>query len=153
MALTGGVKVKWYGDRVVKAVRKGAEAALLKCGAEVEREAKILTKVSGVKISHRWKRATTAAQARRFSKGWKTKHGTPSTPPAPPHQQSSALNRSIQFADTPEGTVIVGPTEKYGKVHEYGGEFGGRHYPARPFMQPALTIARPRFQRHFKGII
>lgn len=80
------------------------------------------------------------------------RHMTPSTPPNPPHLRTGSLKSSV--ASAPSGqTYIIGPTERYGKVHEQGGEWGGRHYPARPFMWPSLVEVRTEFAPLFKAIL
>jgi phage gpG-like protein len=58
---------------------------------------------------------------------------TPSQPGTPPHTQSGAGRASIQQAETPEGTRVIGPTEIYMKIHEFGGII-------RPRIAKALAI-------------
>ena len=44
---------------------------------------------------------------------------------------------------------LTGVTAFYGAIHEKGGEFGGRHYQARPFMVPALRRCEAKFAAIF----
>jgi len=74
----------------------------------------------------------------------------PSAPGTPPHVQLGALRASITHATTHRGETnapveIVGPTAKYGAVHE----FGSRTHPKRPFMRPALQRIAPQIKRLF----
>lgn len=84
----------------------------------------------------------------------------PSPPGTPPHVQSGIGRNSIRSAfifglgDTPM-TAVVGPTNVafyMGHIHERGGEFGGRRYPARPFMVPALRRVQGNFPELFREI-
>ena len=40
-----------------------------------------------------------------------------------------------------------------GAAHEFGGKFYSNDYPERPFMQPALERALPRFAGEWAGSI
>ena len=127
---TFGVKqVKIYEGKLRAVVKQRCLGPLMKCGALVEGEAK------------------RSMQAGGRVKGRKT--GVPSAPGDPPHVQAGALRASIAYSATMEGTVVVGPTEWYGKVHEYG----GRNHPQRPFMRPALARSRTMFPRQFKDAL
>jgi phage gpG-like protein len=74
----------------------------------------------------------------------------PSRPGTPPNTHTKQLPRSIVFAaDSSGGSFVIGPSrsgiDEIGQVHEFGGKFRGRNYPARPFMRPA--IENPNSQR------
>ena len=77
---------------------------------------------------------------------------TPSAPGTPPNAQLGDLKKSITHARD-GNTVIVGPTERYGQIHEQAGmagdwaEFGGRNYPKRAFMMPALGRMARKFAK------
>jgi HK97 gp10 family phage protein len=131
------VRLKFFSrfeeTKLRQAVAEAVIDPLLKCGALVERTAKVSMKEGG------------------HLPGRKT--GVPSTPPAPPHVQTGNLRASISYALTEnKKSCIVGSTRMawYGKIHEYGGEFGGRHYPARPFMWPALLANKSNIARLLK---
>jgi len=109
---------------VLDPVKKNSPKRLLKCAALVKRDA-----------------------MRSMKKGGGKKH-TPSAVGVPPHAQLGNLRSSIQHALTGI-TAIVGPTEKYGAVHE----FGSRTHPQRPFMRPALLRTRTEFADQFKDLI
>lgn len=78
----------------------------------------------------------------------------PSNPPKAPHLRTGNLMGSVSSARTDRGTYIVGPGRSawYGRIHETGGEFGGRKYPARPFARPSLDETWPAFPSLFKSI-
>jgi phage gpG-like protein len=61
----------------------------------------------------------------------------PSPPGTPPHEQSGTLKKSIRVALFEE-SYYIGTDVEYGKVHE----FGGRHHPPRPFLNPAKKYSR-----------
>lgn len=119
-------KFKMYEQEVKKRLESGCIDRLAKCGAAVEREAK--------RIMHKGGRVEGS------------KKQIPSEPGQPPHAQSGDLRRSIGHAIDGQ-RVIVGPTEPYGKTHE----FGIPPYPKRPFMEPALLNAKQKFREIFKG--
>lgn len=75
----------------------------------------------------------------------------------PPHTHKGAfLRRAIRYASDKEGAVI-GPMASVvgeaGAAHEFGGSLHGTDYPERPFMQPALERAIPRFAGEWAGSI
>ncbi len=126
-------------DQVKARLKKATMPRLKKCGAIVE-----------------------AAMKRKLSKGGKKKVTSklgdkkakfvtePSKPGDAPHLQTGNLRSSIQYAETPEGTVVVGPTAAawYGQVHE----FGGRNHPKRPFARPALMESVEKFPAQFGNL-
>lgn len=87
----------------------------------------------------------------------------PSAPGKPPHTWGGGgmnLRRSILFDASPVG-VVIGPIAagqgQFGAKHEYGGTFriDGQtaHYPARPFMGPALETSRSRLPDFWERVI
>ena len=72
---------------------------------------------------------------------------TPSDAPNPPNVQTGALRASITHAKAGFG-YIVGPTEIYGKFHE----FGTRNLPARPFIFPALLKSMREFPQLWRDL-
>lgn len=128
-------KVKWnmraktelYEKEVQDAVKEAVVDPLIHCGMLVEREAKRLLNIGGGSTHQ------------------------PSLPGTPPHKQTGNLQSSIAYAVLPDGRVIVGPGRSafYGKIHELGGEWGGRNFPRRMFMLPALTNAQVQFKKEF----
>ena len=77
----------------------------------------------------------------------------PSKAPAPPHVQTGNLRSSITWAADGK-TRVIGPTTVawYGRIHEFGGVYGGKTFPARPFMRPALRRMRQKFAALFRGL-
>ena len=80
----------------------------------------------------------------------------PSAVGDPPHTRRGALPRSILFAVDSEGAVI-GPSflaiVDVAAAHEFGEEFRGTQFPARPFMGPALEQNLDRFASQWAGSI
>jgi len=81
----------------------------------------------------------------------------PSAPGEPPHtHRRMFLRRAIRYAANREGAVI-GPRFSVvgtaGEAHEFGGEYRGNKYPARPFMFPALQANLDRFAGAWAGSI
>lgn len=78
----------------------------------------------------------------------------PSPPGSPPHTREGQLRRAIVF-DVGESDAIVGPRASVvghiGELMEFGGEFFGRDYEARPFMGPALEEAIDDFAGQWSG--
>lgn len=131
------VRTDFNARQVRKAVSQAASAPggpLMRMGLAVEREAKLSMRAGG-RVAGR-------------------KRGIPSAPGEPPHVQTGHLRSSITTAVTSRGTVIVGPTRTawHGKLHELGGEFGGRHFPRRAFMGPALMRVRGKASKHYKDL-
>lgn len=127
--LTG---IKMRQREVKQAVDSAARKPVHECALLVEREAKLSMKTGG-------------AMGRIGPRGGYIRE--PSTPPDPPHVQTGALRASIATADTLK-TSVVGPTERYGAVHE----FGTRTHPQRPFMRPALRRTQKRFAQKFRNM-
>lgn len=127
---------------LLKRLERAEIAPLRKAALLVEREAKTSMRKGGRSKGPR---------------GGKSRKA--STPPAPPHVQSGIGRGSIStaFVRRPDGsmTALVGPTNVafyMGHIHERGGEFGGRNYPARPFMAPALANVQNQFPALFRSI-
>jgi len=81
----------------------------------------------------------------------------PSEPGSPPHTHKRVfLRRAIAYRYDKESAVI-GPrasiVAQAGAAHEFGGEYKGETYPERPFMQPALERAIPRFAGSWAGSV
>lgn len=135
-------------------VEKRAFSPIRRAALLVERSAKTsMAKGGREAITKVNKKTGKTTKTKRFRR-------VPSKAPNPPHVQTGNLRGSITHAIVRirrflSGgiTAIVGPTRLawYGQIHEYGGEFGGRHYPARPFMRPALARTQDQFQDLFKG--
>jgi phage gpG-like protein len=87
----------------------------------------------------------------------KAPQGEASEPGEPPHtHRGTYIKRAIRYDADGEGAVI-GPAasavDQVGALHEFGGEYKGQSYPARPFMGPALERALPRFAGEWAGSI
>jgi phage gpG-like protein len=90
-------------------------------------------------------------------KGTLVKSDGPSAPGSPPHTHKRVfLRRAIAYRYDKEGAVI-GPRASIvgqaGAAHEFGGNYKGTNYPERPFMQPALDRATPRFAGNWAGSV
>ena len=142
-------------EAVKRAVQKASVYPAVKAALLVEREAKASMGRGGkMRMTKRELNV-----ARSFGmKVRSTKWREPSAPGQPPNVQTGELKNSIHHARDGDGAV-AGATAPYGKVHEQDGipggwaEFGGRRYPARPFMRPALErVARnfPQLWRNLK---
>jgi HK97 gp10 family phage protein len=137
------LKLTLYESEVKQAIAEAVIDPLRKCAMAVEAEAKRSMKKGG-RI--------------RGVRGRVLRHGVPSAPGEPPHVQTGTLRASIQHAPfkTLMGTetYIVGPGRVawYGRIHEYGYQFGGRKWPARPFMRPALATAQQKFPNLFRAL-
>ena len=131
-----GIKID--SRRVAIAVARASIAPEMKAGFLVEHEAKKLMQRGG---------RTGVGQRR----------GIPSAPGTPPHTQTGELRASITTARDGQA-VIVGPTAPYGKVHEQAdnpgewAEYGGRRYPKRAFMRPALLNVMKKFAKFWAGL-
>lgn len=80
----------------------------------------------------------------------------PSTPGTPPHTRKGQLPRAIRYAvEDEEG--IIGPVASVvgdvAQAFEFGGEFRGHDYDARPFALPALEQNLDRFASDWQGQI
>ena len=81
-----------------------------------------------------------------------------SDPGTPPNTRKGQLREAILYAVEKENaTAVIGPTfEAVGlsaTAHEFGGEYMGDRYPARPFMGPALEVIRPRLPGFWEGSV
>ena len=125
----------WHGDKVLHKARQATRVRLRRCALIVEREAKrLLSKGAG-------------------ATGKSSKAG------APPHVRSGALRSSVGYAIMPGGlAAIVGPTVKYGKMHEFGTRGAGGTLPdikpkkARALAIPIDKSAQGRSPRSFKDL-
>lgn len=73
---------------------------------------------------------------------------TASMPGDPPALVSGDLRRSVQVeGPAPTGPISwegwVGPTIKYGRIQELGGDTGRSTLPARPYVSPTLADCMP----------
>ena len=90
-------------------------------------------------------------------------------PGHPPHTRRGKLRESIFFAvEQRQVNAVIGPVAtrlgQIGRIHEHGGRYRVRKkaskkgpafgtYPKRPFMKPALDIARPRLPSLWAGSV
>lgn len=118
-------------DRAVLAiVDKGNVRALVRAGAYVQQTARRNIKFSS----------------------W------PSRPGHSPHTDRGDLKHAIRYAvDKQQGSLFVGPAKSFfsivGGVHEFGGTYMRRRYPARPFMRPALERSLPRIASFWTNVV
>lgn len=87
-------------------------------------------------------------EAQRSMKGGGREH-VPSPPGTPPNVQTGNLRAAITIAIRSKRSILIGPTREafYGRYHEQmktplaqktSTVFGGRRFPQRAFMRPAL---------------
>lgn len=85
----------------------------------------------------------------------------PSAPGTPPHTHAEGrpgLRKAIAYAvEQGKLSAVIGPLASHvgesGAAHEFGGEFRGEQYEARPFMRPALDKHLDRFAPDWAGTI
>ena len=82
---------------------------------------------------------------------------TPSQPGDPPSLVTGTLRRSIRVhgptATAGGWEARVGPTARYGRIHEFGGVTGRGHrtrLPPRPYVGPGLRAALPGVEKAFR---
>lgn len=76
---------------------------------------------------------------------------TPSVPPMPPSMITGNLIRSIDeygpyYENANRVAGLVGPTAVQARIQELGGDTGrnhATHLPPRPYVAPAVALARP----------
>ncbi len=87
------------------------------------------------------------------------KSDEPSDPGSPPTTRGQGGHnlRGAIFTSADKDSAIIGPRASYvgiaGEVHEFGKSREGQDFPPRPFMEPALTGAIPRFASDWQGSI
>jgi hypothetical protein len=150
---------------VQRAIERATMQPLLKCGALVEGEAKRL-------LSQGTRGIGTPEHGDKHA----PRTFTSSAPGQPPHIRTGNLRASIQYAQTDEQTVVVGPTTTawYGRVLEFGAliqvtkrmrgflawAFGWNlradttqiEIQKRPFMRPALDNCLSKFPEQFRDL-
>ncbi len=138
----------WMNEKqVADAVQKASVTRVAKCAALVEAEAKRLLS-KGTKESAPPGRDPSRKRVRFIA----------SPPGEPPFIRTGNLRASIAFAKTGQDTYVVGPatTAWYGRIHEFGGVYSGKrgpmHFPARPFMRPALNHTVDKFPALFANL-
>ena len=82
----------------------------------------------------------------------------PSPAGTPPHSRTGALKRGILFGvERRQGTVLVGPSERFVgtsmAAHEFGGAYKRERYPKRPLMGPSLKESTPRLARMWQDAV
>lgn len=119
------VQYRFRKSFLIGLTKKQAQTRLLKVGAIVEREAKVLVSRSGSQGARR------------------------SSPGEPPMFQTGGLINSIQHKLAKSVlAVLIGPSVDYGEWLE----FGTRFMKARPFMRPALYNVVKRLTQVFERL-
>lgn len=97
-----------------------------------------------------------AASIHKTEQGLIEQSSDPSDPGEPPHTKRGQLPDSIAY-DADETSAVIGPRASVvgesAAVHEFGGEFRGQDYPARPFAGPSLEQNLDRFASDWAGSI
>ncbi|MCA9233343.1 MAG: hypothetical protein KDA57_22050 [Planctomycetales bacterium] len=81
----------------------------------------------------------------------------PSAAGTPPHTgRRRKLQRAVRFdVDRENQIAVIGPRASFagtsGAAHEFGGTYKAARFDERPFMQPALERAAPRFAGQWRG--
>ena len=99
-----------------------------------------------------------AASIRKIAGGSIERSKEPSLPGKPPHTKRGLLKRALRFQVAPDKqSAVIGPRAsiagQVGAAHELGGSYKGQTFKKRPFMEPALKEAIPRFAGSFRGSI
>ena len=124
---------------VVKSVSKASVPAMMKCGYMVQRKAVLLLG---------WQKGG-GKMVVRYRPRRRHRVGPPGLPPTTDQAQlANSIATAPQLGFSGRANVIVGPTIKYGKVHELG---VGR-MPKRPFMSPALRQTVREFPKKFANL-
>jgi hypothetical protein len=81
---------------------------------------------------------------------------TASAPGTPPSTRAGRLREAVAYwVDRQRGVAVIGPRASVvglaGQAHEFGGDYRGDHYPARPYMGPAAAANLGRFRDEFRG--
>lgn len=125
---------------------------MLKIGATIQSQQDSV--LNAVKSRSRDAMAHLAAKVRLAAQSSITTSEEPSPPGSPPHTREGQLRRAIVFS-VGESDAIIGPRASVvgpiGELMEFGGEFFGRDYEARPFMGPALEEAIDDFAGQWSG--
>lgn len=125
---------------------------MLKIGATIQSQQDSV--LNAVKSRSRDAMAHLAAKVRLAAQSSITTSEEPSPPGSPPHTREGQLRRAIVFS-VGESDAIVGPRASVvgpiGELMEFGGEFFGRDYEARPFMGPAPEEAIDDFAGQWSG--
>lgn len=125
---------------------------MLKIGATIQSQQDSV--LNAVKSRSRDAMAHLAAKVRLAAQSSITTSEEPSPPGSPPHTREGQLRRAIVFS-VGESDAIVGPRASVvgpiGELMEFGGEFFGQDYEARPFMGPALEEAIDDFAGQWSG--
>lgn len=85
--------------------------------------------------------------------------GKPNPPGGKVKSRYRVLKSAMAFnVDDDRGTFTVGTSARdsapnLAGTHEFGGEFRGRNYPARPFMRPGLEASLPKLPEKWKNIL
>ena len=129
-----GRTTHFWPEAIMRPTRRVTPQILGQSGAMVERQAKQLVSIGGGSLKR------------------------PSAPGQPPHTQSGILRSSIGFA-VESNQAIIGPVEKYGKIHEYGTMGAGGRLPdikprtARALAVPIHKDARGKSPRSFSDLV
>jgi hypothetical protein len=123
-------KVKFDGQKVLKAARKGSIVSLGHAGAAIR------------------------LAARRSIK----KSQKPASAGSPPHTRKGRLRNAIKYAVSGDKwSVVIGPDHAVaadsGRAHEFGGRYRDESYSRRPFMGPALQKVKDRLPRLWAGSV
>jgi hypothetical protein len=97
-----------------------------------------------------------AASIRKTAQSEITTDPGPSEPGTPPHSRRGLLRRAIRYAADKDSAVIgpvAGLVGESAEPEEFGGEYKGENYPARPFMGPALEANLDRFSKEWEGSV
>lgn len=124
-----------------------AQIRLLKIGAIIEGQAKMLAGKGGGKVANPSPDPKVRSANHVYYYEALSRWVQGSAPGKPPHAQTSSLYQSIshRLLVTKLG-VVVGPSVLYGKWLE----FGTKTMAARPFMRPALFAVVSRMTKIFE---
>ena len=147
-------RVEWYLNQAeAKRCLKPAEAKYHRRGGlHVSRKMRSLFKLKGharraPKRKYKADGRTWTAPYRKWRR--EAKRRPPSPPGTPPYTYTGTIRRAVLYAfDVSRQVTVIGPAHSVirtvAALHEAGGTFHGRRYPARPFRQAALDKAKTR---------
>lgn len=144
------VKTTSHFDRVQKAADRAIVRNLFRAASALRRSA-----IESIKTGPP---ASDDPTQPRKKRGKRRRPHRPSAPGTPPHTNRGHARRAILFAvDKAKLEAVIGPRASVvGEsmaAHEFGKQYRGNNYPARPFMGPALDRTQAGFGQSFQTSI
>jgi hypothetical protein len=144
-------KVTDLTERVKKAVERAAFKNFAHAAASIRKEAIASIKITKEVVGYITRKSKTGKRRR-----VKVFRPSPRGTPIHSHRNKGFVSRGIRFDATKEGAVVGPANSVYGEVmkaHEFGGQFRGQNFDARPTMAPALENNLDRFANSWRGSV